>query len=190
MSREQRQRKRGRQSRAPKGLQRPVLTAEVPRVLPGAPLPTSPDGASAVDTLSALDFAAVARCLSVATQRSGLEPPLFRSPPECAGSMRSLRRNNDASVTVSVAVRGRFRLAVVADMIDGVVAANSLLAGDASALRDELWRVLAGEVALLSSGRSSAGEGGGPSLPGSSAGSALDDGLAAHQQRGPEPVAA
>ena len=69
-------------------------------------------------------FAQLARQLGVVAREHGLEPPAFRSPPRVPGALRSIKRNRDGSCTVSVALRGRPAVAVVADMIDGVVAAN------------------------------------------------------------------
>ncbi len=123
------------------------LTTKVPQEVPGAPLPTQPANPAG---LTALGFASAARQLTLAAQRRGLDCPLFRSPPELPGMLRSLRRNRDGSVTVSVVVRGRNRLAVLADMIDGVVVANNLEFGDASQVRDELWSAISSEVVSLS----------------------------------------
>ncbi|MFM8650529.1 MAG: hypothetical protein ACKODY_12305, partial [Actinomycetota bacterium] len=70
-----------------------------------------------------LEFALVAKVLVVETRRRGLVVPGFRCPPRIVGVDRSLRRV-DGHVTVAVRVKGRPLVAVVADMIEGVVVAN------------------------------------------------------------------
>ncbi|MDH3683801.1 MAG: hypothetical protein OEV40_28090 [Acidimicrobiia bacterium] len=89
-------------------------------------------------------FAAVARRLSDAARGLGVEAPGFRSPPRSPGIRRSIRREPDGSATVSVALRGRPGIAVVGDMIDGVVAASQLSGVEAGAVRDGLWTAVAG----------------------------------------------
>jgi hypothetical protein len=88
-----------------------------------------------------LGFAAAARALGEEARRRGLVAPGFRSPPRIAGAARSLRRRDDGAV-VAVALRGRPLSAVLADMVDGVVAANRLGGDDAKDVRDALWRVV------------------------------------------------
>jgi hypothetical protein len=91
------------------------------------------------DEMTSVRFAQVARQLSRAVVADGLRAPTFRSPPRTPGLRRSIKRRTDGSATVSVAVRGRPAVAVVADMIDGVVAANGAEAGRSAGLRDRLW---------------------------------------------------
>jgi len=86
--------------------------------------------------LTSVRFAQVARQLSVEAKRQGLYSPAFRSPPRVPGVTRSIRRRADGSATVSVLLRGRPAVAVVADMVDGVMAANP---GTVGAARDRLW---------------------------------------------------
>jgi hypothetical protein len=74
-------------------------------------------------------------------RRNGLVVPGFRSPPRVVGAQRTLRRHS-AGVVISVQVRGRPWLAVVADMIEGVVVANGLVAPNGDRLRTELWEAL------------------------------------------------
>jgi len=95
--------------------------------------------AGPVGELSSLRFAAVARELGQAGRGRGMEVPAFRSPPRLPGVRRAIRRERDGSTTVSVALRGRPAVAVVADMIDGMVAAAQLSDIEAGAVRDELW---------------------------------------------------
>jgi hypothetical protein len=63
---------------------------------------------------------------------------VYRCPPRIVGVDRSLRRWNGGA-TVSVRVKGRPLTAVVADMIEGAVAANRLQSPRADRLRAELW---------------------------------------------------
>ncbi len=115
-------------------------TPAEPQATPGVLLPQH---TSAVDNrfegVTALDFALMARQLTAAAQTQGVDCPSFRSPPDLPGISRSIRRNQDNSITVAVVVRGRYRLAVSADMIEGVVASTSLEFAEASRLRDALW---------------------------------------------------
>ena len=94
-----------------------------------------------------LAFAEAARQLGVAGRDQELVVPSFRSPPREVGRRRSLARHDDGSVTVSVKVRNRVWEAVLADMIEGIVAANRMDGIDAEALRDHLWEAVQGESA-------------------------------------------
>ena len=89
-----------------------------------------------------LEFALVAKVLVVETRQRGLVVPGFRCPPRIVGVDRSLRRV-DGHVTVAVRVKGRPLVAVVADMIEGVVVANRLVPPAADRLRRELWSAVA-----------------------------------------------
>lgn len=89
--------------------------------------------------LTSLRFAALARRLSESARTIGVGVPGFRSPPRAPGVQRSIRRESDGSATISVALRGRPGIAVVADMIDGVIAAAELTGVEAGQLRDRLW---------------------------------------------------
>lgn len=86
----------------------------------------------------AILFAETARSIGRAARLRGLEVPTFRSPPGLVGVQRSIRRRG-ASATVSVVVRGRPWAAVVADMVEGVVAANRLDSRRADTVRAALW---------------------------------------------------
>ena len=92
-----------------------------------------------------LAFAEAARQLGMAVRGQGLIVPSFRSPPREVGRRRTLARHGDGSVTVSVMVRNRVWEAVLADMIEGIVAANQMDGIDAEILRDQLWEALDGE---------------------------------------------
>ncbi|MXZ85390.1 MAG: hypothetical protein F4Z02_07045 [Acidimicrobiia bacterium] len=94
-----------------------------------------------------LAFAEAARLLGMTARGQALVIPSFRSPPREVGRRRTLTRHDDGSVTVSVMVRNRVWEAVLADMIEGIVAANRMDGIDAEALRDHLWEALEGESA-------------------------------------------
>ena len=83
---------------------------------------------------SAVQFAAAAQALGRASQALGLVPPSFRFPPRIPRAARTLRRRRGRCV-VSVVVRGRPWVAVQADMIEGVVAANRLAGAEADRAR-------------------------------------------------------
>ena len=88
---------------------------------------------------TSLRFAAAARLLGDIARRLGLIVPAFRSPPRVVGRSRTIRRRSDGSATVSVVLRDRPWPAVLADMVEGVVAANSLRDAEADRARDRLW---------------------------------------------------
>jgi hypothetical protein len=91
---------------------------------------------------TSLRFAAAARGIAEAARRRGLRPPAFRSPPRLAGATRTLRRRGDGAVSVAVVIRDRPWPAVVADMVEGVVAANGLDGLAADHARSALWRAV------------------------------------------------
>jgi hypothetical protein len=69
--------------------------------------------------------------------------PSFRSPPRLEGVDRTMKRQVDAAgveaVTVSVRIKGRPWVSVLADMIDGVIAANRIEGPTAGAARTVMW---------------------------------------------------
>jgi hypothetical protein len=87
---------------------------------------------------STLEFASAARTLGREARRRRLVAPNFRCPPRLVGVDRSIRRRPDGAV-VSVRLRGRPWVAVLADMIEGIVVANGLGPPQADRLRAELW---------------------------------------------------
>lgn len=93
---------------------------------------------------TSLRFVGVARALAAAARAENLRPPAFRSPPRLVGVSRSISRRRDGSVTVAVVLRSRPWAAVVADMIEGVVAANRLRGVVADRCRTALWRSVEG----------------------------------------------
>ena len=95
---------------------------------------------------SALDFAHAARLLGREARRCGLVAPSDRSPPRIVGVQRSLRRSPKGA-TVAVHLKGRPWLAVLGDMIEGVVVANGLLPPHADRLRNDLWNAVGAQPA-------------------------------------------
>ena len=91
---------------------------------------------------SALDFAHAARLLGREARDRGLVAPSYRCPPRIVGVQRSLRRFPKGGATVAVQLKGRPWLAVLGDMIEGVVVANSLKPPHADRLRNELWQAV------------------------------------------------
>lgn len=88
-------------------------------------------------------FAAAARQITNVCRSKGYKPPTFRSPPKTPGVDRTLRRlpNLDRCI-VSVTLRGRPIDDVLADMIDGTIAALDLDGAPAEALRAALWEAV------------------------------------------------
>jgi len=115
------------------------------------PPPVAPPAATTVQ------FAAAARALAAAARRFGLAAPSFRTPPRLVGLDRTLRRHTHGGV-VAVRLRGRPWAAVVADMIDGVVALNRLDARRANRARADLWHTVAPDGGEQPAGRSAATE--------------------------------
>ena len=99
---------------------------------------------------SSLRFAAAARSLGEVARAAGLVVPSFRSPPRLEGIDRTMKRQVDAagleSVTVSVRIKGRPWVSVLADMIDGVLVANSLVGPTAGAARTVMWSAVEADV--------------------------------------------
>jgi len=99
-----------------------------------------------MDSALTVQFAHAARTLTTEARRRRLVAPSFRCPPRLAGVDRSLRRRSGGAV-VAVRVRGRPWPVVLGDMIEGVVAANSLSPPEATRLRTELWEAIVGAPA-------------------------------------------
>jgi len=93
--------------------------------------------------MTSLDFAEAARRLSGAARRAGNAAPGFRSPPRNPNARRSIRWRRNGEAVIAVRVKDRPAVAVLADMIDGVVAANRLEQPAAADLRDHLWEAVA-----------------------------------------------
>lgn len=95
---------------------------------------------------ASLRYAETVRALGPAVRRYDLVMPSFRSPPRAAGVMRSLRRRRDDRAVVAVRLADRPWGDVLADMVDGVLAANGLdpASGRGSEVRAALLAYLAG----------------------------------------------
>ncbi len=96
-------------------------------------------------SLTAVEFAALARAIASTVHQSGLAAPGFRCPTRIIGVDRTIRRlaGQDVAGTVTgivaVNVKDRPLAAVVADMIEGVVILNQLSAVEAARVRAALW---------------------------------------------------
>ena len=96
-------------------------------------------------SLTAVEFAALARAIASTVHQSGLAAPGFRCPTRIIGVDRTIRRlaGQDVAGTVAgivaVNVRDRPLAAVVSDMIEGVVILNQLSAVEAARVRAALW---------------------------------------------------
>jgi hypothetical protein len=89
-------------------------------------------------------FAVAVKSLHGAARRRGLVVPAFRSPPRLDGCERSIRWRPDGGATVAVRLRGRPWVAVLADMVEGIVVANGLDGAAAVQARSALWAALEG----------------------------------------------
>ena len=90
---------------------------------------------------SSFQFANAVRALSAVAREAGYEVPSFKGPPNLGEHSRTLKRNSDGSVTISVVFRGRAWLSTLSDIVEGFVVANSHLE-KAHQLRDILWSVI------------------------------------------------
>ncbi len=99
----------------------------------------SGSGAGFGTELTSVRFAQIARQINQVAKEHNLRAPAFRSPPKVAGVRRTIKRRKDGSATVSVSLRGRPAVAVVADMIDGVMAANDPGSTRSAGVADRLW---------------------------------------------------
>ena len=87
-------------------------------------------------------FWELARRVSAEALRLGLVAPGFRTPPQLAGAVRTVRRAPGGAL-VAVAWRDRPAAAVLADLVDGLVLVNGLTGPEATACRSRLWAGLA-----------------------------------------------
>lgn len=100
-----------------------------------------PDLPAATEPATSVALAAAARLIGAEARRLGVGTPSFRCPPRLVGVDRTLRRRGTtpSDVVVSVRLKGRAWIAVLADMIEGVIAANRLVSPDADRVRRGLW---------------------------------------------------
>jgi len=94
-----------------------------------------------MSTSTTMQFAAVARLIAQETLRFGLVAPSFRSPPRVVDVNRTVRRREGGGV-VAVALRDRPFVAILGDMIEGVVVVNQLDAPSSDHVRTALWSIL------------------------------------------------
>lgn len=97
---------------------------------------------------TSLRFATAARTMAQVARGEGLVAPSFRSPPRVLGIDRSIRRRRVGPPLVSIRLRDRPWVAVLADMVDGVVAANDLRGADAARLRTLLWQAVEADAVV------------------------------------------
>ena len=92
---------------------------------------------------TSIRFAHAARTLGDVARAAGLVVPSFRSPPRLVGVDRTITRmrrdDEGCDAVVSVRLKDRPWVSVLADMIDGVLVANSLTGPTAGAARTALW---------------------------------------------------
>lgn len=94
---------------------------------------------------SSLRFARAVQAVTTTARGLGLVVPGFRSPPRLLGVQRSIKRW-PGGATVAVVVRDRPWAAVQSDLVEGVVAANSLTSPAADRARAALWLALEAEA--------------------------------------------
>ncbi len=108
-----------------------------------APLRAVPDDEPSLSTpASALRFSEAVRVVIALARRGKLRPPVFRSPPGLDGVDRSIRRRSNGTVVVAIRRSDRPLAAVQADVIEGVIAANSLVGERADRFRRAAWEQL------------------------------------------------
>lgn len=96
---------------------------------------------------STLQFSHAVRTLSESARLQGLEVPTFRTPPGRSDAVRTIRRGRRGA-TVAVRIGDRPWVAVLADLVDGVVAVNGLEGAPAIRCRTALWTALEREAVL------------------------------------------
>jgi hypothetical protein len=89
-------------------------------------------------TVSFAQFGALARRIADQAHGLGLVAPSFRTPPRVDGVDRTLRRRADGTGVVAVRIQGRSPAAVVADLVEGVLAVNRLGGDEATRVRTAL----------------------------------------------------
>lgn len=94
---------------------------------------------TSISSAPSVRFAVTARAVADGARALGLVVPAFRSPPRLPGASRTIVRRSEGTV-VSVAAKGRPFGSVVADLVEGVIAANELVGAEAGVVRDQLWQ--------------------------------------------------
>ena len=95
-----------------------------------------------MEIATTVEFANAARALGREARRHRLFAPSFRCPPRLVGVDRTIRRRPDGGAVVAIRLAGRPLVAVLADMVEGVVVANRLGPPDSDRLRAALWAAL------------------------------------------------
>ena len=93
------------------------------------------DGEAPITTV---EFAAAARNLARTARHIGMEAPSYRSPPRDITLTRTIRHFEGQRSIVAVRIRARSRNEVLADMIDGLIAANGYRGNNADRQRSRL----------------------------------------------------
>jgi hypothetical protein len=96
-----------------------------------------------MERVTAFTFTRVARLLAAEARQRGLVAPAFRCPPRDDGVSRAIRRYPGGEAVVAVRIRDRSYSEVVADLVEGILVANGVIAASerGRALRDELVAV-------------------------------------------------
>ena len=96
-----------------------------------------------MERVSTITFSRIARLIAAEARRRGLVVPGFRCPPRDDGVSRAIRRYPGGQAVVAVRLRDRSYADVVADMVEGVLVANGIIAASERGreLRDELVAV-------------------------------------------------
>ncbi|KAA0233065.1 MAG: hypothetical protein JJLCMIEE_02906 [Acidimicrobiales bacterium] len=89
----------------------------------------------------AVQFSEAVRVVSEAARSLALVSPSFRTPPRTPGVDRAITRR-PTGVMVALQVADRPFAAVMADLVEGVVAANNLSGVMAARIRRHLWDAL------------------------------------------------
>ena len=85
-----------------------------------------------------IQFSIAVRTLGRIADQLGYRIPQFRCPPPSAKYQRSVRKTGEENLSISIVIRGRPWLAILADIVEGVVIANTQ-SGQDSELRNILW---------------------------------------------------
>ncbi len=91
-------------------------------------------------------FAHAVRAVGQVARRRDLQVPVFRSPPTLPDVDRTLRRTAAGGAVVAVRLVGRPAASIQADVVDGVIATNSLTGLAADRFRRAAWSALEGHV--------------------------------------------
>lgn len=88
---------------------------------------------------SSIFFGEVVNALSSQARRHGLSVPVFRSPPRIIGVTRTIYNSGEDKTVVAIATRQRANVAVVSDVIEGILESNSLDLIERMRSRELLW---------------------------------------------------